>query len=125
MFAGWVCKVGLGAMLLVLGQCKEVVAAKTPTDRAREIAQALVAGRFGAVRRELSREIKEARVVVALREHAAAGVDQVRRLVKSGCASLRRAREYALFVLPARVEAAWNEFALSIIGEKSLEAGEI
>ena len=66
MFARLIWKAGLGAALLMLSQCREAEAAKTPDERAREVVELLVAGKYSAVQQMFSQEMKDGLTVTAL-----------------------------------------------------------
>jgi hypothetical protein len=124
-------KIGLGLMLMLVGQCREAVVAKTPAERAREMMEGLARGEYNALRRAchavertMWREVQQARPVRALRQSGEAAARAAR--VAERCErSVRKAAEFALVKLPERVERAWEKLMTAIQGEEYGRQAEI
>ena len=111
--------------LALLGQCRDALAVKTPMEHAREAMGWLAPERIRAAEERLLQQIQDARPVRAIREAAQVWVKRLGRLAEHARSEARRACEYALMVVPDKIEAVWMEFETAVCGERCGAAAEI
>lgn len=131
MFAGLVCKIGLGMVLALLGQGAQAVAAKRPAERVREMLTLLAKSEYSALERSwgvvegtITNEIEQAGAARALKNGAEAVARRVERAVETWQRRVERVVEFVTVKLPTRVEAAWNELKAAVTGDERAQGGE-
>jgi predicted TIM-barrel fold metal-dependent hydrolase len=131
MFAGIACKIGFGMMLALLSQLGGAIAAKTPAERLHDMLALIARSELNAVQRTCHAvemtvvdEIKQAGAARALGNAAEAVARRVERVVETWQRRVERVVEFVTVKLPARVEAAWNEFKAAVTGDERARGDE-
>jgi hypothetical protein len=113
MFAKLLWKAGLGAALLLLTQCREAEAAKTPDERAREVVELLVAGKYAAVEQMFNQQMKDALPITDLVAAVSPELKHMGAFEQTGKASVQKAGEYTVVVQSAYFEKGALDFTIS------------
>src|SRR5271157_3879329 len=100
----------------MLSGCQEAECARTPEERAREVVELLVAGKYGAVQQMFSQEMVEALPLSTLMSTVAPEVKPLGKLVETGKASVQRMGEFTVVVVPAYFEKGALDFTISFNG---------
>ena len=120
MFARAWWKLALGAGLVLMSGCREAEAAQSAEERAREVVRLVVAGDYKTLYDAFTPEMQKALPVEAMQAKVGPSVKPLGKLVEMRKASVTKAGEYSVVVLPAKFEMMWIDFTISVN-----EAGKI
>ncbi len=108
-----------GATAVAVMALAQVVAApqgRTPEERAREVVELLVAGKYGAVQQMFSQEMKDALPVGTLMSTVAPETKVRGKYQETGKASVQRMGEHTVVLMPAYFEKGALDFTISFNG---------
>ena len=124
MFARLLWKAGLGAALLLLTQCRPAEAGQTPAaaqssikspeERAREAVALLLAEKYESLYATFTPEMQKAASVEDWRNKVGPSLKPLGKVLETGKPRFSKVGAYTVVVLPAKFEAQWIDFTISV-----------